>query len=297
MKSLILGMANRYDQARNRVFNKFNSPIIVLMYHRVTDDVTADYTVSTANFQDQMRYIKQHFELLRFEDDWSRVNKPSCVVTFDDGYYYNYLISKDFLEKEEIPATFFITTQNIETEALFWWDEIVLHKDSLEKQTGKTLDQLFKQLKNNKPAEQSAFLKQYRPHYATAPIPAHHYRSMNKAELAELAELQYTTIGVHTVNHPKLSLLDCEEMFFELNESKKTIEEITNIPMNVCSFPYGSYNRETLEICRRIGFEKTAVTGFSRNCYTRTNPFKIPRFSVGDDEISVFREKIERQLR
>lgn len=298
MKSLILKAIKQSSVIRNRVLNKFNTPIIVLMYHRVCDEEStkSPYAVSTSNFKDQMHYIKQHFELLRFEDDWSNVKKPSCVITFDDGYVDNYVIARDFLEQQAIPATFFISTQNIDTDGLFWWDELTVHKNLFEKQTGKSFSTLFKQLKKSKPAEQLAFFNQYRPLYEVNAHSLNSYRSMSSDQLANLAQLKHTTIGAHTINHPKLTVLDAEEMFFELKESKRVIEKITGSPVTTCSYPYGSYNQNTIEVCKKIGFKKAAA-GFPHNCYRWNNPLKIPRVSAFNDDLSIFNQKIQQLLR
>ena len=298
MKSLLLRAAKRYEQLSNQVLNQFSPPIIVLMYHRVSDlGAGSGYTVSTANFQNQMRYIKQHFKILRFEDDWRNIDRPSCVITFDDGYFDNYIIARDFLEQEAIPATFFITTQNIETNNLFWWDKLFLNQDFFERQTGKTIHNLARRLKNSKPSQQVAFFDRYRAlNTAAKERLVSNYRSMSQEELIKLSQLKQTTIGAHTVNHPKLTLLTCEEMLFELSESKTTLERITGSPVTTCSFPYGSYNEETIAICNDIEFQKGAATGFSRNAYGWTNPFKIPRISVDDEPIDVFSQKIQQLL-
>lgn len=297
MKSLVFAAMRHYNQIRNRLLNKFNAPIIVLMYHRVCEaqDSTSPYFVSPANFQDQMRYVKQHFDVLRFEDDWSHVDKPSCVITFDDGYFDNYVVARDFLEKEAIPATFFISTQNIGTNNLFWWDELALNQVFLEKQTGKSVNALFKQLKNSKHAGQVDFFNAYRPLFPSQASASKSYRSMSEQELLSLAKLKHTTVGVHTINHPKLTLLNRDQMFFELNESKNTIEKITGVPATTCSFPYGSYNQTTIDVCSSIGFQK-AATGVSHNSYCWTNPLKTPRISVFNDEINVFKQKIQRLM-
>ena len=101
------------------------------MYHRV-DDVATDpwqLAVSPAHFDQQLRVLRQHWhpvsltELSRAVATRSVVNR-SVVLTFDDGYIDNFEQAKPLLEKYDIPATFFIPTQNCERQTLFWWDEL-----------------------------------------------------------------------------------------------------------------------------------------------------------------------------
>lgn len=299
MKQTILSTLNKYNAVRDKLSNKIKPPIIVLMYHRVLSEnkESSPFIVTTQNFKKQINYLKNNFKILKFDDDWSDVDTPSFVITFDDGYYDNYVIARDFLDKESIPSTFFISTNNIDTNRLFWWDEISIHRDCYEEYTDLTFDALTRKLIYSTPEQQVAFLSKYRPHYKknTEETDTRTYRSMTKKELYELSQFKLVTIGNHTVNHTKLTLLNDEEVLNEILESKKTIEEIINKKVSTFSFPYGSYNKNIINICRKIGLKKVATT-VSRNYYSWTNTMKIPRVHVADDDINDFKIKIEKLL-
>lgn len=98
----------------------------VLLYHRVCDmkpDIW-NLAVSPVQFELQMKYLKENYSIMRFEDDWSNIREKSVVITFDDGYLDNYRNAWPILEKYQIPATFFVSTGNIDSENEFWWDEL-----------------------------------------------------------------------------------------------------------------------------------------------------------------------------
>ncbi|MBR3622676.1 MAG: polysaccharide deacetylase family protein, partial [Selenomonadaceae bacterium] len=106
-----------------------NSPFVnVLMYHRVADNIKDPYgiAVSPKNFRKHMAYLKQNFHVLQFDKDWSDIKEASIVVTFDDGYADNFYNALPILEEYEIPATFFVSTENLDTDNLFWWDKLSL---------------------------------------------------------------------------------------------------------------------------------------------------------------------------
>ena len=98
-------------RAGNRFVNLFDPPILVLAYHRVADlplDPQA-LAVRPEHFRSQLRFLSEHYQILRLEDSWPRVEKPAAIVTFDDGYADNATAALPILEEEEVPATFFVS--------------------------------------------------------------------------------------------------------------------------------------------------------------------------------------------
>ena len=66
----------------------------ILMYHRV-EYLNDDYNmqaVTPANFEKHMRYLRDHYEILRLDvpiESWFKnQSKDAVIVTFDDGYYF-----------------------------------------------------------------------------------------------------------------------------------------------------------------------------------------------------------------
>lgn len=298
MKKAVLKSIDKFHSYRDSVYNKIQSPVIVLMYHRVLSENKENnsLTVSSKNFQDQMNYLKENFNILRFDSDWQKSNSPSFVITFDDGYYDNYLIARDFLAKESIASTFFITTKNIGTNDLFWWDEIHINRDIYEHNCDLTHAEITRKLIRSTPEQQVKFLSKYRPYYKNENQGDHeNYRSMSKRELHELSQFEGVCIGAHTINHTRLSLLNEKEISLELSESKRMIEEIIKKEVVTASFPYGSYNQNTIKVSKKLGLTKTATT-VAKNCYSWTNPMMIPRVQVMDDSIDIFKEKINKLI-
>ena len=120
---------NAYRKIRaikNHLFNFIDSPIIILLYHRVTD-LPADpemLAVSPENFRRHMEFLKQQFRIVRFEEDWSNLQEPAVAITFDDSYADNVLEALPILEEVGVPATFFVSTGRIGTDKEFWWHQL-----------------------------------------------------------------------------------------------------------------------------------------------------------------------------
>lgn len=106
--------------------NRIVPPLLVLAYHRVADlkDDPQLLAVSKKNFADHMQCIADTgYPVLPFDAQWPpKAGTPRICLTFDDGYADNYLNALPILEQFGFSATFFISTQCIETGNAYWWD-------------------------------------------------------------------------------------------------------------------------------------------------------------------------------
>lgn len=62
--------------------------------------------------------------------------------------------------------------------------------------------------------------------------------------------------GSHTVSHPHLDKIEKNELYFEINESKKRLETILQMPVDTFSIPFGSYNDTVIENIHKAGYNK-----------------------------------------
>lgn len=75
-------------------------------------------------------------------------------------------------------------------------------------------------------------------------------------ELKNLARDPLVSIGSHTRTHPRLACLDDQRAAEELEGSKKTLEEILGAPIELFSFPHGSYNANVLRLAQLAGYKR-----------------------------------------
>lgn len=93
-------------------------PMIVLFYHRVADNHPNGWTIDTETFAGQMQWLKDRFDMISLAEAQRRIasgtnKRPSVSITFDDGYAENCDFALPLLMREEIPFTYFVTTQNL----------------------------------------------------------------------------------------------------------------------------------------------------------------------------------------
>jgi peptidoglycan/xylan/chitin deacetylase (PgdA/CDA1 family) len=90
-------------------------PVRVLFYHRVADELPNDWTMSTAAFAEQIRWLCTRFELVTLAEAQRRIRAgrnriPTACITFDDGYADNMRFAVPLLLNHNIPFTYFVST-------------------------------------------------------------------------------------------------------------------------------------------------------------------------------------------
>ena len=102
----------------------------ILLYHRVApiqeaSSMMVHTAVDPDVFEQQMKLIQKRVVPLEesVEPHFDRSSK-AIAVTFDDGYLDNFIYAFPILKRNNIPATIFPTTENIEKRANFWWDKL-----------------------------------------------------------------------------------------------------------------------------------------------------------------------------
>ncbi|GFO55615.1 polysaccharide deacetylase [Geomonas sp. Red276] len=311
-----------FQAAGSLLINPVVPPVVVLIYHRVTS-LAADpqlLAVGPPHFRDQMRYLKDHFPVLRFEAEWGKVREPSVVVTFDDGYADNYLEALPILEQEQVPATFFVTTGGLGTKDELWWDELErlllgggdfpaslalpIEGKNYRWETAtaagrrRCYDQLHPLLRGLPPATLQDAIAAIRNWAGLGREGRESHRPLTADEVRLLSQSAWATIGAHCVNHPRLCALSAEEQRDEILASKRRLEEICGREITVFSYPFGcpgDFTRESVRICRDAGFRRVAAN-FPGQARPWTDPMQIPRQLVRDWGVTEFAARLDRFL-
>lgn len=258
------------------IFLKYKSrfangrPVLVLMYHRINNEVgqkLGGLTVSTSNFEAQLLYFKQKFQILRLEQNWTLLKKTGLVLTFDDGYADNFYNALPLLEKHNIPATLFICTLNINTAKEFWWDRLVFdyfainHSVQLPGSTNKVLLQdctynhcakIVSELKND---QIENWFSEFEKLNNIAFKNREAYRSLTLEELKTLTQQPLITIGLHTHRHFDFKKMSYQEQKQELLFSINTLKEWILNAIEYFALPLGSYNSQTLALADELGLK------------------------------------------
>jgi len=92
--------------------------VIILLYHRVSDQFRDNVTIGIERFDQHMAYLSANCQVVSLrqvvEGDIARhAKKPVIAVSFDDGYLDNFEHAAPILIKHQVPCTFFISTEKI----------------------------------------------------------------------------------------------------------------------------------------------------------------------------------------
>jgi hypothetical protein len=103
----------------------------ILTYHAVTADPLGvpDWCFLDAQrFREQLRYLKQHCNIIRLREIPAAAqapdHRPTVALTFDDGFRNNCTVAFPIVRELELPATIFLATDFVSSEDAPWFCRI-----------------------------------------------------------------------------------------------------------------------------------------------------------------------------
>ncbi len=110
---------------------------------------------------------------------------------------------------------------------------------------------------------------------------------MDWNQLLDLHRHGYS-IQSHTLTHPMLGECTDDQIFYELNESKETIERKIGNKVNYLSLPFGSYNENVIKYAKKIGYLGIFTSSLKKN-YITNQFYQCGRIPIKDShQIHIF---------
>lgn len=274
----------------NNIIESLTSPrVIILTYHSIDEyeDING-LKINAKTFGEQLQFLMKNYHIVSLEEAVSRLkngklDQTCIVVTFDDGYIDNYATAYPLLAKHGIPATIFVACQAIDA-GIYDWLKL---DTAIYRLTCNQLDLSnfglgyypLNTVEQKKVAIQTLHMKlKAVDHQARRSVIAHitdrvrvdlARMMMDWSQVRELAQSGLVTIGAHTVTHPILSKVSTEQAWQEIAESKRIIEQQTDLPVHYFSYPNGTaddFTDESVEIVKSSGYLAacTAIKGYNR---------------------------------
>ncbi len=306
-RKTIVPLAYKFGYYHRLLHREGKSRAIILMYHNIT-------THWRNRFEEQMRFLQDYMypislnELVDSLRGKGQFPPQAIAITFDDGYESVYNIAFPILRKYSIPATVFLVTGYIETDKVFWWDEIrgmgefSPHEEFREKlgsvlkrqmpqvefSTWKNFE-VEKYLARLKDAEIRHILEQLRTELRSTIRPKRTARLLSWQQIREMHK-DGIEFGSHTVNHYNLTTISEEEVEEELKASKEKIEEELDEPVTGFCYPIGlneHYNEKVKELVAKRGYRYACTAEFG-HVSKGSNLFLLRRVCAGNEPLAYF---------
>lgn len=302
--------------------NRLRGKVLILAYHRVLSEkeLTQDQFIQPGMyvrkdvFEKQIRYLKEYFQLLSFNEllrlwrksDWDQ-RKRYCVVTFDDGWLDNYTHAYPILREYSIPATIFLPTGFIGTTKWFWPDKLgyllrysstnampeerksclasldrwhPLAEGFSREDCNGNIDSLIEACKGLPEEEICATIEQIS---RTLDVEFPNSRAfLDWREVKEMSR-HGISFGSHSCTHKILTKLPPGEIKNEIEDSLHALQEkeINYIP--VFCYPNGNYTPEIAREVKAAGYEAAVSTQFGFEDNGPEDLFRLKRIGLHND--------------
>jgi len=289
---------------------------IIMIYHRVCPipkEIWSPFNaliISPTAFAKQLEYFARNYEVISLShllEILQRGGIPpakSVCFTFDDGYEDNYTYAYPILKRYGVPATFFLITDLMETRVspnalLQSLRETTIGKIKLKgvgefnlhspRDKWQAFCSIWEELKKMPEEKAREIIKEIKS-ICGVEISFFEGPMLSWEEIREMSE-NGMEFGVHTRRHPNLvSEVTFEEARWEIEQSKRDIEEKLGREVKAFAYPYGKFNEEIVKIVKEAGFTG-AVSARPQWVKGRENPYLLGRIFPTDD-FAIFKAKI-----
>lgn len=111
-----------------------------------------------------------------------------------------------------------------------------------------------------------------------------HYPMLTEKQIVMLDKNPLCTIGGHTYSHPHLGCLGKNEQYNEIVKCKEWIENLLGHDIEDYSYPFGSYNNDTIEVLKSLNIKQCTMAwgGKVRRTF-HPKTLEIPRVLISQN--------------
>lgn len=219
----------------------------VSRYKRAEFPLTIQPYLDAEDLRRVLEWVRRHFPFLT-PREFMESAAPGVLLTFDDGLANCYEQVLPILTEFQAPAIIFVATRPVA-------------------QPEVRLPHLILQMREQWGHEAAVPEELVREWYA----------SLRPEELSACARSPLITVGSHSVSHPSLVLCSGDRLQFELEASRRFLEEISGKPVNFFAYPLGHYDRRVAAAVRAAGYQ----AAFSLNSRDLgLGAYEIPRVEI-----------------
>lgn len=294
---------------------KHRGSVLVLIYHDVLprgfpeQNPLFGMTVSTTEFEWQLRYVRKHYNPITFEEfkEWYFNKAPlprnPVLITFDDGHRNNLDFALPILQRHQIPAICFVVAGFLGAKTLTWFEDAYYRlmfsaSPSWRLNNGEVwplntvaqraaaCGRFFSLCRTSTQEQQSQELELLRSQLKVPELNGHYpgrFEFLSTEQLRFLRE-NGVEIGAHTLTHPVLATAPAATSKAEITEGKRRLEQILGTSVRAFAYPFGAprldFTEREIEYVRQSGL-MVGFAGEGGLVRRSDNPFSLPRVGIG----------------
>jgi len=280
----------------------------ILLFHRVSNNQDAYWPPMPCNaFKNIIQFFEKKYTIRPLKDLFTNSPeklKGSCFIVFDDAYKDFLENAWPFLKEKKIPVTMFVPVESVNSGKPIWttWLNMSIDATDLKEiniiENGTSYNISNERTKIETAGLLTTWLKSlpYRKfkNYFTEII-NQTGENKNRDDIAVMnwSEIKSTINEIdyqsHTMTHPMLgNIKECDDLKYEIANSKKSLEQELEISIPFISYPIGSYSRAVLEEAKEYYDAAFAVDGKLvelKRIKDIDYRYRIPRFNVSDNDV------------
>lgn len=283
---------------------------VVLMLHRVVEHEHSaalphrrPLCVGRESFEKLLRWLPQYFDCVPLQAllEHSPSHRPRVALTFDDGWRDNAEHAFPLLERYQMPASIFLSTDFIGSQRAFWWEAIgetlwqqpqssaglaleqqlktlgitlaqTLKVYDQSTQRSQALAELLQQLKVHAPHKLQALADSCPKDCGPHSLDWHQVKHMERSGLVRF--------GPHGASHSILTQLDETQLRADLVRSHHTLSAHCESPLGIYCYPNGDHNSEVRKAVAALGYRYALSTAAGLIEPGKNQPLALPRIDV-----------------
>ena len=117
------------------------------------------------------------------------------------------------------------------------------------------------------------------------------WNSLTEDQIKEMSD-HNMEFGSHSMSHFDMGNMEKTQIKYEIEESKKILEEITGKEIESFCYPAGKYSTSVIEELNNTGYKSAVTTKYGFYSFTES-PYEIKRIRINySDSLDVFVSRI-----